>query len=41
MGEKKIVYKILVGKFDGRRPLGRTRRRWEDNVGMDLREIEW
>jgi hypothetical protein len=33
------VYKVLVGKPEGRRPLGRLRRRWEDGVGMDLREI--
>jgi hypothetical protein len=33
------VYKVLVGKPEGRRPLGRPRRRWEDGVRMDLREI--
>jgi hypothetical protein len=32
---------ILVGKLEGKRPLGRHRRRWEDNVKMDLREIGW
>jgi hypothetical protein len=32
-------YNILVGRPEGRRPLGRTRRRWEDNISMDLREI--
>jgi hypothetical protein len=34
-------YKILVGKPEGKRPLGRPRRRWEDNIRMDLREIGW
>jgi hypothetical protein len=37
MGEKRNAYRILVGK----RPLGRPRRRWEDNIGMDLRETGW
>jgi hypothetical protein len=39
MGEERKVYKILVGKPEGRRPLGRPRRRWEDGVRMDVREI--
>jgi hypothetical protein len=39
MGEGRKVYKVLVGKPEGMRPLGRPRRRWEDGVGMDLREI--
>jgi hypothetical protein len=39
MGEKRKVYKVLVGKLKGRRPHGRPRRRWEDGVRMDLREI--
>jgi hypothetical protein len=39
MGEEKKVYKILVGKPEGKRPLGRPRRRWEDGIRMDLREI--
>jgi hypothetical protein len=39
MGEERIVYKVLVGKPEGRRPLGRPRLRWEDGVRMDLREI--
>jgi hypothetical protein len=34
-----IVYKVLVGKPEGKRPLGRPRRRWEDGIRMDLREI--
>jgi len=33
------VYRVLVGKPDGRRPLGRPRRRWKDNIRMDLREV--
>jgi hypothetical protein len=40
-GEKRNAYKILVGKPERKRPLGRPRRRWEDNVKMDLREIGW
>jgi hypothetical protein len=39
MGEVRGAYNILVGRPEGRRPLGRTRRRWEDNIKMDLREI--
>jgi hypothetical protein len=39
MGEKKNVYRLLVGKPDGKRPLGRPRRRWMDNIKMDLLEI--
>jgi hypothetical protein len=39
MGEERKVYKILVGKPEGKRPLGRPRRRWEDGIRMDLREI--
>jgi hypothetical protein len=39
MGEVIDAYNILVGKPEGRRPLGRSRRRWEDNIKMDLREI--
>jgi hypothetical protein len=39
MGEVRGAYNILVGRPDGRRPLGRPRRRWEDNIKMDLREI--
>jgi hypothetical protein len=41
MGEKRRAYRILVGKPEGNRPLGRPRRRWEDNIRMDLREIGW
>ena len=39
MGEGRGVYKVLVGKPEGRRPLGRPRRRWEDNIRKDLREV--
>jgi hypothetical protein len=38
MGEEKTLYKVLVGKPEGKRPLGRPRRRWEDGIRMDLRE---
>jgi hypothetical protein len=40
-GEKGNSYRILVGKPEGKRPLGRSRRWWEDNIKMDLREIGW
>jgi hypothetical protein len=40
-GEKRNAYRILVGEPEKKRPLGRPRRRWEDNIKMDLREIEW
>jgi len=39
MGEKRGVYRVLVGKPEGKRPLGRPRRRWEDNFKMDLQEV--
>jgi hypothetical protein len=38
MGEKRNAYRILVGKLEGKRSLGRPRRRWKDNIRMDLRE---
>jgi hypothetical protein len=41
MGEERNVYKVLVGKPEGKRPLGRPRHRWEDGIRMDLREIGW
>jgi hypothetical protein len=41
MWEKRNAYRILVGKPEGWRPLGRPRRRWVDNIKMDLRDIEW
>jgi hypothetical protein len=39
MGEKRNVYRLLVGKPEGKRPLGRPRRRWTENIKMDLLEI--
>jgi hypothetical protein len=39
MGEKRNVYRLLVGKPEGKRPLGRPRRRWMDNIKRDLLEI--
>ena len=39
MGERRGVYMVLVGKPKGKRPLGRPRRRWEDNIKMDLQEM--
>jgi hypothetical protein len=41
MGEKRNVYRILVGKSERTRPPGRPRCTWEDNIKMDLREIGW
>jgi hypothetical protein len=46
MGEKRNVYRLLVGKPEGRRPLGRPRRRWIDNIKIDLLEtglsiVDW
>jgi hypothetical protein len=41
MGEKRNAYRILVGNPEGKRPLGRPRRRWMDNIKMNLREIGW
>jgi hypothetical protein len=41
MGERRGAYRALVGKPEGRRPLGRSWRRWEDNFKMDLREVAW
>jgi hypothetical protein len=39
MGESRGAYRVLVGKSEGKRPLGRARRRWEDNIKMDLQEV--
>ena len=39
MGEGRVVHRVLVGKPEGKRPLGRPRHRWEDNIKMDLREV--
>jgi len=39
MGERRGVYRVLVGKPEGKRPLGRSRRRWEDNIKLGLHEV--
>jgi len=39
MGEGRVVYRVLVGKPEGKRPLGRPIRRWEDNINMDLQKV--
>ena len=39
MGQERGVYRVLVGKPEGKRPLGRPRRRWEDNIKMDFQEV--
>jgi hypothetical protein len=41
MGEKRNSYSLLVGEPEGKRPLGRPRRRWVDNIRMDLGEVGW
>jgi hypothetical protein len=41
MGEKRNEYRLLVGKSEGKRPLGKPRRRWVDNIRMDLGEVGW
>jgi hypothetical protein len=41
MEEKLNAYTSLVGELEGKRPLGRLRRRWENNIEMDLREVGW
>jgi hypothetical protein len=41
MGMLRNAYKILVGRLEGKKLPGRTRRRWEDNIKMDLREMWW
>ena len=40
MGERRGVYRVLVGKLGGKKKLGRPRRRWEDNIKMDIQEVE-
>ena len=40
MEQSRNAYRVSVGKFEGKRPLGRPRRRWEDNIKMDLREVD-
>jgi hypothetical protein len=41
MGETRNAYRIFMGKPEGKRPVGKPRRRWVDNIKMDLREIGW
>jgi hypothetical protein len=41
MGERRGAYRVLAGKRERRRPHGRTRRRWEENIKRDLREVGW
>jgi hypothetical protein len=41
MGEERNVYRVLAGKPEGKRPLGRPRRRWEDGIRMDLGQTGW
>jgi len=41
MGDRRGVFRVLVGKPEGNRPLGRPRRRWDDNIKMDLQEVGW
>jgi hypothetical protein len=40
-GERRLAYRPLVGKPEGKRPLGTKRRRWEDNITTELQEVEW
>ena len=40
IGDRRGVYRVLVGKPEGKRPLGRRRRRWDDNIKMDLQEVD-
>jgi hypothetical protein len=41
MGEKRSAYRILMGRPERRRPTGRPRHRWENNINMDLQEVGW
>jgi hypothetical protein len=41
MGKKRNSYRLLVGKAEGKRPLGRSKRRWVDNIRIDLLEVGW
>jgi hypothetical protein len=41
MGESRGVYRVLVRKPEGKRPLGRPRHRWKDNIKMDLQKVGW
>jgi len=40
MGEKRGVYRVLVGKLEGKRPIGRPRHKWEDNIKMSLQDVK-
>ena len=40
-GKRRVAYRVLMGKPEGKTPLGRPRRRWEDNIKMDLHEVGW
>jgi hypothetical protein len=40
-GERRGAYRVFAGKPEGKRPLGRPRRKWEDNIKMDIQEIRW
>jgi hypothetical protein len=41
MGEGRVVFRVLVGKYEGKRPLRRPSRRWEYNIRMDIQEVGW
>jgi hypothetical protein len=41
MGARRVVYRVLLGKPEGERSLGKPRRRWEENIKMDLQEVGW
>jgi hypothetical protein len=41
MAERRDAYRILVGKYEGKRPLGDARRRWKDNVKMEFQKVRW
>jgi hypothetical protein len=41
MGDRRGIYRVLVGRAEGKRPLGRPRRGWEDNIKMDIPKVEW
>ena len=41
MGERRGANRVFVGKLEGKRPLGRPRHKWEDNIKIDLQEVEW
>jgi hypothetical protein len=41
MGDRRVAFRVLVGRPEGKSPLGRARRRWEDNIEIDLQEVGW